>query len=83
MIKKEKDPIMEFIRSHFSFDSKTVATGGEDRVIHLWDTSTCTERTTLKGHIGWITAIAISPDNSIIASGDTDKTIRLWDTRIG
>ena len=67
----------------YSQDSKTVATGGDDRVIRLWDTSTHTEEVTLNGHMGWITSIAFSPDNSIVASGDTDKTIRLWDAKTG
>ena len=67
----------------YSQDSKTVATGGDDRVIRLWDTSTQTEKVTLNGHMGWITSIAFSQDNAIVASGDTGKTIRIWDTRTG
>lgn len=33
---------------------------------------------TLKGHLGSVESIAISPDGDILASGSTDRTIKLW-----
>ena len=33
---------------------------------------------TLKGHLGSVESVAISPDGEILASGSSDRTIKLW-----
>jgi guanine nucleotide-binding protein subunit beta-2-like 1 protein len=39
-----------------------------------------TLRGVLKGHSGWVTAIATSPENSnVLVSGSRDKTVLIWD----
>ena len=38
---------------------------------------------TCKGHKGYITYIAISPDNSLVASACTEGTIRIWQLATG
>ena len=38
---------------------------------------------TLKGHEGWVTTVAFSPDDKWIVSGGEDKTIRIWDSHTG
>jgi WD40 repeat protein len=38
---------------------------------------------TLKGHLTWIYALAISPDGRLLASGGYDKTIRIWNLSSG
>jgi WD40 repeat protein len=34
--------------------------------------------TTLRGHEGWVNAVAFSPDGVWLASGSSDGTVRLW-----
>ena len=40
-------------------------------------------RRTLVGHIGWVMAIAISPDGTWLATAGYDETVRVWDTATG
>jgi WD40 repeat protein len=35
----------------------------------------------LRGHDGWVDAVAISPDSRWLVTGSWDKTARLWDLR--
>src|SRR5687767_6961414 len=35
------------------------------------------------GHVGEITAVAVSPDSRTIASGSRDRTVKLWDAATG
>jgi WD40 repeat protein len=43
--------------------------------------STGKERLTLKGHMGWVTSVAYSPDGKTLASGSGE--IKLWDIATG
>ena len=60
-------------------DGKTMATGGYDQKIKLWDLTTGKEKTTLKGHNGSINGLAFRPDGKVLASASADRTIKLWD----
>ncbi len=37
----------------------------------------------LRGHEGWVTSVAVSPNQSFVASGSHDETIRIWDMQTG
>ena len=62
-----------------SRDGKTVASGGSDGTVKLWNIATKREIATFKGHTGPVNSVAISRDGRTIASGGSDGTVKLWD----
>jgi len=57
----------------------TVAIGGRDGVVRLWDPFEGTT-TTLAGHSGSVTGLAIGTidEKSVVVSGSLDGTVRIW-----
>ena len=52
----------------FSPDGRHLASGGDDRVIRLWDATTGQEIRQLRGHSQRVDAVAFSPDGRRLAS---------------
>ena len=63
--------------------AKTLASGGYEQTIWLWDVATGQHKTTLTGHTDSVNSIAFSPDGETFASGSRDRTIRFWGTATG
>ncbi len=68
----------------FSPDSRTLAIGGDEGDIRLWDSTTATLSTTLQREdFSTISALDFSPDGQILAAGDWNQKIALWDVATG
>jgi WD40 repeat protein len=67
----------------FSYDSKKLASGSDDKTIRIWDAETGECERVLEGHSGWVSSVVFSHDSKRVASGSDDKTIRIWDAETG
>ncbi|MBF8190207.1 hypothetical protein ITP53_31675 [Nonomuraea sp. K274] len=66
----------------YAADGRTLATGGYDRTIRLWDMSgprPVPLGKPLTGHASTVSSLAFSPDGRTLASVSRDQTVRLWD----
>jgi WD40 repeat protein len=67
----------------FTADGTTVAIGGDDGTVVLWNVTdrTAPRRlgTPLTGHTGVVSAVAFAADGTTMATGGDDGTVVLWD----
>ncbi|NQU23496.1 MAG: WD40 repeat domain-containing protein [Candidatus Nealsonbacteria bacterium] len=78
---KAHDGRVDFLA--FSPDGSTLATGGVDHLVKLWDTAGAQLRRTLTGHTNGVQYLAFSPDGSLLASASFDKSVIVWDVASG
>jgi WD40 repeat protein len=64
-------------------DRRTAVTGGEDRLLVVWDLEAGTRVGLLRGHRDQIACASVSPDGRTAAAGDYDHAVVLWDLERG
>jgi WD40 repeat protein len=60
-------------------DGKTLATGGDDKIVRLWEVASGQERRRFVGHRNFVSTLAFSADGRLLASGSWDTTVLVWD----
>jgi len=63
----------------FSPDGRTLATGGRDGTVSLWEVATGALRRRFHGHTAAVGRLAFSADGRTLASASSDTTVLLWD----
>ena len=99
--KKKRRPGGTLFQAEFTFspDSKTVASGGKDNVVRLWDATerqpfdlkkffgsfadTRHPRLTIQGHPVHVSTLVFSTDGKMLAGGSNAGSIHLWDAQTG
>jgi guanine nucleotide-binding protein subunit beta-2-like 1 protein len=66
-----------------SLTNSLIVSAGWDKVVKVWQLSSCKLLHTLEGHTGVVNTVTVSPDGSLCASGGEDGVAMLWDLNEG
>ncbi len=57
-------------------DGATLAAGGDDDTVRIWDADTGQQLQQLTGHADWVVSVAYAPDGATLATGaDTVRNL--------
>ena len=60
-----------------------VVSGSDDKTIIVWDITSGSCLSTLRGHTARVRSVCFSPDGAKIVSGSWDKKVLIWDAASG
>ncbi|KAI5079785.1 hypothetical protein GOP47_0005264 [Adiantum capillus-veneris] len=75
---KQKPASKNTLALAVSSDGRYLATGGLDRMIHLWDTRTREHLQAFPGHRGAVSSLVFRQGTQQLMSASFDRTIKLW-----
>ena len=67
----------------WSPDGRLLASGGNEKTIHLWDITSGKLLSRYEGHNGSVHAIVWSVDGKRLASGGLDQSVLMWEPTSG
>ena len=67
----------------FSPDGRTIASGGRDGAVIIWDVEARSAIAKCLQHTAMVWCVDFSPDGRNLASGSMDKSVLLWDAATG
>lgn len=62
---------------------EVVVSGGQNKVIQLWDIKSGAALTALTGHLQEITSLNFTPDGETLVSASADSTVKVWNLQSG
>jgi WD40 repeat protein/transcriptional regulator with XRE-family HTH domain/DNA-binding MarR family transcriptional regulator len=81
------ETLSEVVSVAFSADGQLLATGDASGQIRIWRVASGQQLLTLRGHTGWVWALAFRPSidaaHPILISGSNDTSIRQWNLQSG
>ena len=82
-VRKFEGHTLNILACSFSPDAKQIVSGGEDKVVRVWDVESGKCIKELNGHTHAVTKCSFSPDKSKILSVDEDLIVNVWESETG
>src|SRR5205823_6572754 len=67
----------------WSPDGSKLAAGGDDKTVHVWETSHGGKIHVFRGHKSSVGCVAFSSDSGRVAAWGQDGAIKIWDAETG
>lgn len=65
----------------FSPDGATIASGGKDNTVKIWESKDGKLLTNFTGHTNYVMSVSFDRSGQTLASASNDNTIKLWNSR--